>query len=32
MHAALDVNIPTYATAVVATDEVVQAISGLKAR
>jgi ureidoacrylate peracid hydrolase len=27
MHAALDINIPNYATAVVTTDEVVQAIS-----
>jgi ureidoacrylate peracid hydrolase len=27
MHAALEVNIPNYATAVVTTDEVVQAIS-----
>ena len=31
MHAALDVNIPNYASAVVTTDEVVGAISALSA-
>jgi ureidoacrylate peracid hydrolase len=30
MHAALDVNIPNYATAVVSTDEVLKAISQAK--
>jgi ureidoacrylate peracid hydrolase len=29
MHAALEVNIPNYATAVVSTDEVVEVISSL---
>ena len=29
MHAALDVNIPNYASAMVSTDEVVEAISAL---
>jgi hypothetical protein len=29
MHAALDVNIPNYASAVVTTDEIVEAISSL---
>jgi hypothetical protein len=29
MHAALDVNIPNYANAVVSTDEVVQTLSSL---
>jgi ureidoacrylate peracid hydrolase len=29
MHAALDVNIPNYASAIVTTDEVVDAISSL---
>lgn len=29
MHAALDVNIPNYATAIVATNEIVDAISSL---
>ncbi len=31
MHAALEVNIPNYATAVVTTEEVVDAISGVNA-
>lgn len=31
MHAALEVNIPNYATAIVTTDEIVAAISSLKA-
>src|SRR6266481_10056218 len=30
MHAALDINIPNYASAVVTTNEVVDAISGVK--
>ena len=29
MHAALDVNLPSYANAIVSTGEVVEAISGL---
>ena len=31
MHAALDINIPNYASAVVTTDEIVGAISSLSA-
>ena len=29
MHAALDVNIPNYASAVVTTDEIVEAVASL---